>query len=261
MNTDVSDAAETIWAYLHGELSDEGRLSFEKEMALDPSLRSRCEEARQLNLLLASALPSLEPYDVAIDALADQALAAWESEQAAASTPVSGPSRALPSPSRWAWVFRRPAMGVTGLAAAAALVLAVTPVLRTPRGVSWSEPVFAPLALRGPGAQPQPGRHGMAAGSAKRCQEALVAAVARTAAARGVALPAGLVFSLRMQELREGAFSVFVQARLRDGRAAGEWSGDYSGLETFLSQADASAARMVETLASFSGFEGGGRRP
>ena len=88
-----------------------------------------------------------------------------------------------------------------------------------------------------------------------------MAALKRSAEARGVALPSGLAFSFRMQELRDGAFSVSVQARLRDGATVGEWSGDYSSVEAFLSRVDASAERMVETWVNFSGAEGGGKQP
>ena len=51
------------------------------------------------------------------------------------------------------------------------------------------------------------------------------------------------------------------QARLRRGRTAGEWGGDYSGLPVFFEQADASAACMAEALTNLSGAEGGGKQP
>ena len=90
-----------------------------------------------------------------------------------------------------------------------------------------------------------------------------MAALKRSAETRGVALPSGLTFSFHMQELRDGAFSVSVQARLRDGEGetVGEWSGDYSSVETFLNHVDASAERMVETWVNLSGAEGGGKQP
>jgi len=255
VNADVSSPAEAIWAYLHGELSKEERLSFEKELACDDTLRSRFEESRQLDRLLRSVAPSLDSTDESLDVLAEQALAAWEREQAVSSRPRSDLSLAAPVRSGWLLMFRRPAMGLAGLAAAAALLLIVSPVLRMPHGVSWSDPVFAPLTLRGMGTQG--GRRAMDAGSAMRCQQALKAALTRSVQARGVALPNGLSFSLRLQELTDGAFSVSVQARLRDGRTAGEWSGDYSSLQAFLNCADISAERMVELLVSLSGAGGG----
>ena len=259
MKAEVTHSSEAIWAYLHGEAGAAERNALEGAMRCDPALRSRVERSRQVDRLLRAALPAAGTDGTSDEALEEQALAAWERTNAADSGQAPQLPRVIPLQSKWLLFFSRPAAGVIGLAAAALLMLTVSPAWRMSRGVSWEKPVCAPLSFRGSSA-PEAG-HTPDAASAERCQEELAAAVARACSARGVALPPGLVFSLRLQALRGGAFSATVQARLRTGRAAGEWSGDYSGLQSFLDHADASAARMVETLVNISGAEGGGTRP
>ena len=237
MKEEEANSNGTIWACLHGELDGDARNALNRELERDPGLRKRFEVARRLDFMLRTTLPSLGADGMADDAIAVQALAAWEREQAAAARPAQ------------AFFPRRAAIGVAGLAAAAALVLAVSPALRTPGGVSWTEPVFAPLLLRGAGNDSVGAP--LAPGAAAQCQEALSAALRRALEARGAAVPRTSL-SLRFQELRGGAFSVAVTARQRDGRVVGEWGGDYSGVQAFLSQADASAGRIAETLAASS---------
>jgi len=234
-------SSETVWACLHGELGQDGRAALEREMAGDPECRRRFEKARRLDGLLRSTLPALATDRVSDDALTGQVLAAWESEQPAAAQPAPVISAAT----RGFTFLRRPAVGVAWLAAAAALVLAVSPALRTPGGVRWAEPVLAPLTLRGGGTLS--GNDTVAPDAAARCQAVLSAALAKALEARGVTVPR-TTLSLRLQELRRGAFSVVVTARQRSGRVVGEWSGDYSDVQLFFAQADASAARIAEAL-------------
>ena len=258
MNAEATNPVEAIWSYLHGESSAEERRSFELALKQDQALRERFEEACRMDRLLRSTAPS-ETESAALDALAEQALSAWEREQAVASDPFAVARRAAFP--RWGWLrgVGRPAVGLAGVAAAAVILVLLSPVFRTPNGVSGSEPVFTPLALRGPAAPA--GGHALDAGSAKRCQAALMAALKRSAEARGVALPPGLVISFRMQELQGGTFSVSVQAQLKGGASVGEWSGDYSSVESFLKHTDASAGRMVEACIGLSGAGEGGIRP
>jgi hypothetical protein len=262
VKADANKISEAIWAYLHGELDEAGRHALEQGLSTDAGLRAQLERARRLDLLVREALPRLVGADGQADAdaaLAEEALAAWEREQPAAATPVPNPA-----PARWPRAyrfsqFRRPALGIAGLAAAALLILAVSPAWMAPRGLRWETPTFVPLAYRG--AVEPAGAPALDPGAAQRCQQALVAALARATASRGQTLPSGLALSLRLQELRNGAFSVCVQARLRSGRAVGEWSGDFSCMEAFTGQVDSSAAAMAEELDMLSGAEGVGGRP
>jgi hypothetical protein len=258
VKAEATHSSEAIWAYLHGEAGAAERNALDVAMRRDPELRSRLERSRQVDRLLRSTLPAAGTDGTSDEALVEQALAAWERTNASDSGPASQVPRFIPVESKRLLFFRRPAAGVIGLAAAALLLLAVSPAWRVSRGVSWEKPVCAPLSLRGSSAPDA--RLTTDAATAARCQEALAAALVRACSARGVTLPPGLAFSLRLQALREGAFSATVQARLRTGQSAGEWSGDYSGLESFLGHADASAASMVETLVNTSGAAGGGKR-
>lgn len=254
MKAECDSASEKIWAYLHGECDAETRQAIEKEIARDGALRTELGRARNLDCMLRAALPALSEQSPGDEALAEQALAAWDRQNA--NKAAFSPAR--PVPVRWrafSPVGRRIAVGLSGLAAAAALVVAVTLNFRTPQPAKWEDPTFIPLAWRGP--DTQAGGRAIDACAARRCQEALMASVACASAARKVALPPGLVFSVRIQALRNGAFSMCVQARLRAGRNVGEWDGVYSGLDAFFKNADVSADRIVGEVAAFLGGEGG----
>ena len=250
MKPDTLHSSERLWAYLHGETGETDRLALEQEIAHDSELCGRVGEMRRFDRILKTLLPTLNADGSTADTVAEQALAAWDREH----TEPDFPSMRV-KPARF---FYRPSFYMTGLAAAAALVLLISPVLRPRSEVGWTEPVFVPVAFRGGGTdEPVP----INKESARTCQNALSAALVSTMKKRGIALPSsGLVFSFRMQALRAGAFAVSVQARLRKGEAVGEWNGDYSDIQAFLDLADASAARMVEALAHLSGAEGGGGR-
>lgn len=262
MNADVDRANEIVWAYLHGELDEAARGTLEQQLPQDGALRERLERARHLDRWVRDAAPQLGADGPAAldEALTEEAVAAWERDcpavAKAACAPVPGVIRAQTPRFN---VFRRPAVGFAGLAAAALLILAVSPALLGPRRARWSDPVFVPLALRG--ASETAVGHTVDKGAARRCQEALMQALARAEAVRGRSLPPGLVFSFRLQELRGGAFSVCVQARLRNGRPAGEWGGDFSNMAAFTGHVDSSAATIAEELSVSSGAEGVGGRP
>lgn len=248
MNADVSKPAETIWAYLHGELSEAERLSLEADVARDPALRFRFEEARRLDRLLGSALPSLDAAEAGLDALADLALAAWECEQTPAfqaRLATSSRRKTVVFPA-WTLSLRRPAWGVAGLAAAAALTMLVSPLLRETPETAWARPTFSPLALRGTNGS---AAATLPADTAVRCQKVLASALARAFEERGAVPRNGLTLTFRLQELCKGAFSVTVQAHDRSQRIVGEWRGDYTGVQSFLKQANASAAQMMAVLA------------
>ena len=245
MKANESNSKDAIWACLHGELDANARNALEQEMARDSELRARFESARELDRMLRATLPIPSSADQPDGAIVEQALAAWERDQAAAAQP----EMPFSEPALLGLYLRRSLVGVAGLAAAAALVLAVSPVLHVTDGVSWTAPVGAALTLRGPDSSSESSARDVPF-TATRCQEMLRASLAKTLETRGGAVPRATL-SLRLQELRRGgAFSVVVTAVHRDGRVVGEWSGDYSGVEAFLSSADASAARIAETLGS-----------
>ena len=259
MKAEDTHSSESLWAYLHGELDDAGRKALEQNLLSDPELRRQLDSARSLDRLLRSVMPAQDAREGADEAVAERALAAWERDSAASRLKVSEAPGQFSARSSERTTFSRRSYFAVGLAAAAVLALALSPVMLAPRGLSWADPEFAPLTYRGAGVQPGDRRAGEAL--AQRCQEALKAAFQRALAERGLTPPPGLSVSLRLQEMREGAFSVCVQARVRRGKSLGEWSGDYSNLSAFLDQADASAARMAEAIVQFSGAEGGGKQP
>ena len=243
MKTDTDRTDERLWQFLHGEMDDAGRDDLERAMDADDGLKERCERARRLDGALRALLPKMGEPESDPERLAERACAAWEEDQRRAGLAVSARKPAL---ARGLWAWRKALLGGAALAAAAALMAVVSPALRGPHGVSWEPPRFSPLVLRGSGVAPKV----VDAAAAGRCRRALAEAVSRVAAERRVELPRGLAFSFQVQELREGALSVAVQAKSADGRLAGEWLGDYSSAEAFLKQAEASAARIVEALTS-----------
>ncbi|MEI7899143.1 MAG: hypothetical protein WCK89_02750 [bacterium] len=245
MKANESNSSEAIWGYVHGELDIGARNALEQEMARDADLHSRYESARQLDGMLRATLPALGTDEASDEAIAGQVLAAWEREQAAA---VQATRAARPFV-KGSVFLRRAGVGVAGLAAAAALVLVVSPALRAPGGARWAEPVFTPLTFRGGGRSSEPAA--VTPAVAALCQAALRAALDKAIEAHQTKVPS-TTLSFRLQVLRHGAFSVAVTARQHGGQVVGEWGGDYSGVQAFLSQADASAVRIAETLAASS---------
>ncbi len=256
MKAERDSVSERIWTYLHGECDAEARREFEQEVARSDELRAELDRARRFDRVLRAALPALSEQNLDDEAFAAQALTAWEHQRGTAPCPVRANSarRLVFSPA-----FKRFAAGFSSLAAVAALIVVVTQNFRTPQQARWEDPTLIPLAWRGP--DMQAGGHAMDAHVAQRCQEALMASVSRVAATRGVALPPGLVFSMRVQELRDGAFSVCVRMRSHAGHVVGEWDGLYSGLAAFFKQADTSADRIVGEVSSLFGNGGQGGRP
>ena len=241
---------EAIWACLHGELDDRARQSLETDMAGDPVLRKRFEDSRRVDRLLRKTLKHPASADMTDEALAKQVMAALESEQDF-SQPKTKPKTKLMTKtiprrdfSEWFGFSLRAAAGIACLAAS--LYVLVSPTLRYSPVPRWAAPVFVPLTLRGtevPGEKKE-----LSPYTAKRCQTALSVALRQALETRSVILPTGLKFSLRLHELPQGAVAVSVQARTCDGRVVGDWTGDYSDVDAFLSQTDASASRMVENL-------------
>jgi hypothetical protein len=251
VKTETPHADEAVWAYLHGELDDAARLEFDLRLATDRDLSQRTARARRLDLMLRASLPTLDATDLSDARLTDQALAAWARDQAVCATPQVQADTSPLSGKKRTWFARPAAVGLIGLAAAALLIVVAHPVFLTPREPRWAPPAFSPLVFRGAAAAPQ--MDALDARAVQKAQAALAAAFTRAIASRGGALPPGLTLSLQMRELRDGAFSVSVQARLPDGTTLGEWSGDYSSLERFLAHVDISAARLAETLAASPG--------
>ena len=249
MNTEVyTKCDEAIWACLHGELDDGARQALETDMAGDPGLRKRFEDARRVDRLLRKTLKHPASADMTDEALAKQVMAALESEQDFSQPkPKKRPgTKAIPRRdfSEWFGFSLRAAAGIACLAAS--LYVLVSPTLRYSPVPRWTAPVFVPLTLRGtevPGEKKE-----LSPYTAKRCQTALSVSLRQALETRSVILPTGLKFSFRLHELPQGAVAVSVQARTCDGRVVGDWTGDYSDVDAVLSQTDASASRMVENL-------------
>ena len=254
MNALTTDFGERVWSYVHGEMDDDSRLLFEREAALDGRLRGLVDEARRLARRIRSSLSAFETDEADRERLAGRILEAWERDLAGlagadgGTRPVEFPLRAT-----WRMLFRRPAYGLAGLAAAAIIIMTVAPFAleKGQSGTVWTEPVYRELVYRGPEAATTAGAERASASAALRAQNALRQALDSVCRERGADLPSGLTFSVTLQELRGGAFSCSVQARWRGGQLAGEWVGDYSGWEAFLNNLDASAARIADTLAVY----------
>jgi len=243
VSTDTFDRHdETILAYLHGELAEEARRSFEQELAGSPSLRERFETARRLDRMAQSAHPVQSAAQESDEELKEHMWNARERDQDASSPQKSSPRRhGLPG---WFGFSLRATAGIASLAAV--LYVLVSPALRYSPVPRWAPPVFVPLTERAD--ETRVGDRAVSPYVAKRCQVALSAALGRVLKERSVILPSGLRFSLRVHELKHGAVTVAVQARTADGRVVGDWTDDYSHEDVFLAQADVSAARMVDFL-------------
>lgn len=247
MNAEVdTKRAEAIWACLHGELDHGARQSLETDMAVDPVLRKRFEDSRRIDRLLRKTLKHPASADMTDEALAKQVMAALEREQDFSQPKAKPMTKKIPRRdfSEWFGFSLRATAGIACLAAS--LYVLVSPTLRYSPAPRWTTPVFVPLTLRG--AEVPDGKKALSSYTAKRCQTALSVALRQALETRSVILPTGLKFSLRLHELQQGAVAVSVQARTCDGRVVGDWTGDYSDVDVFLSQTDASASRMVENL-------------
>jgi len=247
----ASNQTEAVWACLHGELTGDERSAFEQDLQADAALRSIFDDAAQLDRLLRATLPFLDQAERSIDEVAEQALACWERDYDSEQKPVPQSVRPLKQGgirSSWYGIFLHPAVGVAGLAAAA-IILLFSPVLRSPGGLTWNDPVFESLTLRG--ALSPEEQSTLSDDTAARCQTLLQAELARALAIRKGSMQTPLVVSLHLQELRNGAFSLSVQVRTRKGESVGVWSGDYSGEAAFNEQVGASAVQMAEALASW----------
>jgi len=271
----ASNQSEAVWACLHGELTGDERSTFEQDLQADAALRRTFDDAARLDRLLRVTLPGLDQAESSIDDVAEQALACWERTYDSEQKPVLEHIRHAGGvvvqdsrfekssvshfsadndksgiwsydPARFRRLFSHPLVGVTGLAAAA-IILLTSPVLRSPDGLVWDDQVFAPLVLRGVLSPEEQGI--LSDDTAVRCQTLLQAELTRALAARMDSVQTPLVVSLHLQELRNGAFSLSVQVRTRKGEAVGAWSGDYSGEAAFKEQVGASAAHMAEALA------------
>lgn len=251
MNALMTDFEARVWSYVHGEMDDEARRLFEREAALDGRLRGLVDEARRLDRRIRSSLSAFEPEEADRERLAGRILEEWECDRAGLAG-IDGGARPFEFPLRanWRMLFRRPAYGLAGLAAAAVIIMTVAPFVREtdPREAVWDDPAVKKLTYRGPEAGPD-GAGCVDASAALRGQKDLRGALERHCRERGTDLPAGLTFSVTVQELRGGAFSFVVQARWRGGQTAGEWVGDYSGWASFSDNLEASAARIAEALA------------
>lgn len=251
MKERASNKTEVAWAYLHGELTGEERSAFEQELQKDAELDIIFDELSNMDRLLNEAMPVVDQADSAIDDVAEQALKCWEQEYDVKRKFVSGREshkKQAGVRSNWHRFLFHPAVGVVGLAAAAVIML-VSAVFRTPGDLSWADPSFSSLVMRGAQSAEEQGI--LSHDTAEHCQTLLQSELMRALKVRADSEKIPLVLSLQLQELRNGAFSVTVQTRTRKGAIVGEWSGDYSGEAAFKEQVGASAEQMAEALASY----------
>ena len=253
MKEKASSQSETVWAYLHGELTGDERSAFERDLQADAALRRTFEDAARMDRVLHATLPVMDQKDISVEAVAEQALACWEREYDLESDSEAFAVRRFQP--RWRGVFFHPAAGLAGLAAAAVILLAPS-FLSPSGGLVWDDPVFAPLSLRGALA---PAEQSVLPGdTAERCQELLKSELERALAVRTDSARIPVAVSFHLQELRNGAFSLSVQVRTRKGEVIGEWSGDYSGEAAFREQVGASAEQMAEAMAAWFTVAAGG---
>lgn len=229
----------SLWPFLHGELDTAAKSELRQALDAQPELQQRLEACRRADRLLnAYFLSDAASSASSEDTLAERAMQAWDSERRRRARPHGWPG--------WGGVLLKSAVALG--AAAAALMLWLSPDTPTEGHTGWAPPAFIPLALRGAdtsGHTPPLTRQ-----DAVRCQDALAQALARALDARAAALPRGWTAALRLHELPRGALSITVLARDSDARTVAEWSGAYSNIDAFLQQADASADRLAEDLAA-----------
>lgn len=240
MNTNPDMTREaSLWPFLHNELDADAQREFRQALDAESALRQRLDACRRVDRLLrAHFAPRAASSVPAADTLAERAMQAWDRDQAHLARPRGWPG--------WGGMLLKSAAALG--AAAAALVLWLSPGARPDGHPDWTPPVYIPLALRGAGSiahTPSLSRQ-----DAVRCQDALAQALARALDARAAALPRGWTAALRLHELPRGALSITVLARDSDARTVAEWSGAYSNIDAFLQQADASADRLAEDLAA-----------
>lgn len=243
------------WAYVHNELGAADRVELERELLRDRDLRAAVERIRKLDAVLRDTLPALDWTE---DELIDRTLAAWQ-ESGAEQDDAPGRQAAERSFRHdlglifFGSVFRRTAVAV---AAAAAILLLMAPPGTPGGGLQWQQPEFIAASFRGAdGAQTASGYD---ADTAARCFALLRDAVAahyRDLAPEGAGR---FVLSFQLREMADRSFSVSLQARDGHGGDAGVWTGDYSGVEAFAAEADASAKRIAADLARR--LSGGTRR-
>jgi len=237
-NPDMTREA-SLWPFLHGELDTAAKSELRQALDAQPELQQRLEACRRADRLLnAYFLSDAASSASSEDTLVERAMQAWDSERRRRARPHGWPG--------WGGVLLKSAVALG--AAAAALMLWLSPDTPTEGHTGWAPPAFIPLALRGAdtsGHTPPLTRQ-----DAVRCQDALAQALARALDARAAALPRGWTAALRLHELPRGALSITVLARDSDARTVAEWSGAYSNIDAFLQQADASADRLAEDLAA-----------
>ncbi len=261
-----SSEIKTVWAYLHGELTDDERRLFERRMQMDAELRWLYADAARMNSLLRETIPAQERADCSVEALVEEALSVWEQSSSgdAENSELGGNvevgngdvyklSRVM-STSKWWKILSHPALGFGALAAAAVIMLA-SPGLRGSVPLRWDKAEFTPLALRGQHSTAYD--NGLTEEVAVRCRQLLRVKLERELAGRNLGSLSPMTASLQLRELRDGAFSLTVKIRAQSGVSVGFWSGDYSGEALFREQAGSSAAVMADDLAAWLDSYGG----
>ncbi len=255
-----SSEIRTVWAYLHGELTDDERRLFERRMQKDAELRWLYADTTRMDSVLRETIPALETADCSVDALVEEALSVWEQSSSgdAEKSEVGGNvrvgnagvyklNRGL-STSKWWKILSHPALGF-GILAAAAVIMLALPGLHGSVSLRWAKVEFTPLNLRG--------RHstaydnGLTEEVAVRCRQLLKVKLERELAGRNLGSLPPMTASLQLRELRDGAFSLTVKIRTQSGVSVGFWSGDYSGEALFREQAGSSVAVMADDLAAW----------
>ncbi len=231
----------TVWAYVHDALAPEARQRFETELQGDPALQREVQAVRTLDRHLREGLRAPAKSEAE---LAAEGVAAWERDPASANIDAARPAHARRlRVGLFATPFRS---ALTGLAAAAALLLAICP-RESPSALDWRSARFAPPAFRGgSGTPPAPV---CSQATANRCLRLLRLAVEAEMTAQGLAPQPGLVLRFRLQEFAGGQFGIALQAFNRDGTLAREWTGDYANEAEFRAHVAESARVVAEALA------------
>lgn len=244
-----------MWGYVHDEMSDRERESFEAELRADPRLQEEAASIRAVDMKLSRLLPYAE---LSTEEISDRILRALERD-VGLGEPAAVPRRttvvAFP---RWreyvtSGVFSRWSFGVAA-AAAALLIVGAIPHL-TVGPVTWDRPEFVTTTYRGgdPDAQPAYTPRDAAA-----CLSSLKESIRRAQGGRDTGLCAILrrdkpdwTLGFSFRQAPEGAICVRVGARNTSTGESFSWQRRADGLDNFLLEADDFAGEIADALTGF----------
>jgi len=221
----LSDAKRRqLWAYVHGQLTEDDRQALELQLRDDAELRRELLRTQQLNRFLR-------------DHLAEAVEARAELENRVLEAVEAGGVRAKTPP----WWRRR---AFAGILAVAALLLVLTGAPLYLRGpVAWEAPQFTPLEYRGD-PEPQHGRYTREDAEAcfRAFRGALVRAFDEARPPRRTRRPV-VAFSVR--ELPRGRLAIEVAVRYDGDRPPVLSTREVGSVGEFEAAADAMAAEVM----------------